>query len=101
MKHWTKDEDQILINHYPIEGTEVIKKLPGRTANAIKNRAQSLGIIHRREMFGWTEEELNILKQYYPIEGKRVVSRLPGRTLKTIQVTACRLGVKRRMEKEK
>lgn len=100
MKHWTKEEDQILIAHYPKEGTEIFKKLPGRTPNAIKNRAQNLGVIHRREMFGWTEEELNILKEYYPIEGKRVVSRLPGRTINTIQVTAHRLGVKRRNNKE-
>lgn len=94
-KPWTKEEDVILISYYKKEGINVINRLSGRTANAVKNRAQSLGLIHRQEMFGWTEEELNILKTYYPIEGKRVLSRLPGRTVKTIQITAHRNGIKR------
>lgn len=92
---WTKIEDEILINYYHKEGTAIIARLPNRTVNAIKNRAQALGLICRKEMFGWTDAELAILYEYYPKEGKQIVDRLPGRTLKTIQVTAHRLGIKR------
>lgn len=94
--YWIKEEDEILIKYYPKEGTSIASRLQNRTINAIKNRAQALGIIHRQEMFGWTEDELTILKEFYPKEGKKIMSRLPGRTLKTIQVTASRLGIKRR-----
>ena len=96
---WTKEEDEILIYNYPLEGPSIVSKLKNRTVNAIKNRAQTLGIIYRKEMFGWSPEELNILKEYYPIEGKKILERLPGRTLKTIQVTAHRLGIKRQYPK--
>lgn len=95
-RRWTKEEDTILIKYYSKEGPDVIERLSGRTTNAIKNRAQQLGLIYRQEMFQWTEEELSILRQYYPIEGKRIIARLPGRTLKTIQVTAFRHNIKRR-----
>lgn len=94
-RYWTKEEDEILINYYPKEGTGVIKRLKDRTINAIKNRAQALGIIYRYEMINWTAEELEILKIYYPTEGKKVAIRLPRRTVKTIQATALRLGIKR------
>lgn len=93
---WTKEEDELLIKLYPSMGVAIVGKFHGmRSINAIKNRAQQLGIIHRQVMQGWSEEELDILRSYYPIEGKKIVERLPGRTLKTIQVTACRLGIKR------
>lgn len=94
--YWTKEEDEILIKYYPKEGIAVVNKLNNRTVNAIKNRAQALGVIYRQEMFGWTEDELDILKEFYPKEGKKIMARLPGRTLKTIQVTASRMGIKRR-----
>lgn len=94
-KPWTKEEDEILIHSYPLDGPSIVSKLKDRTINAIKNRAQALGLIYRKEMFGWTEEELSILREYYPIEGKQILTRLPGRTLKTIQVTAYRLGIKK------
>lgn len=94
-KKWTKEEDEILVKYYSVEGTEVVNRLSDRTVNAIKNRAQALGLIHRQEMFGWTAEELEILRKYYPSEGKRVANRLPGRTVRTIQIMAFREGVKR------
>ena len=95
-KQWTKEEDEILVNNYTRLGpTDCAALLEGRTVIAIKNRAQSLGLIFRKEMFGWTDEEMDILRKYYPIEGKRVAARLPNRTISTIQVTAHRAGIKR------
>lgn len=92
---WTKEEDEILIKYYAKEGTLVVNRLSGRTINAVKNRAQLLGLIHRQALNTWTDAELKILYEYYPTEGKQVINRLPGRTLKTIQATASRLGIKR------
>ena len=93
---WTKEEDEILATYYAKEGTQTANRLQGRTLNAVKNRAQALGLTYRKTLATWTTEELKILKEYYPIEGKQIAERLPGRTLKTIQVTAYRLGIKRR-----
>lgn len=92
---WTDAEIKILIDYYPSDGTNITVKLPNRTVNAIKNKAQQLGILTRKPITSWTAEEIEILKQYYPIEGKHVVSRLPGRTISTIQVYAFRLGIKK------
>ena len=93
---YEKVEDEILVNNYTRLGpTDCAALLEGRTVVAIKNRAQSLGLIFRKEMFGWTDEEMDILRKYYPIEGKRVAARLPNRTISTIQVTAHRAGIKR------
>ena len=99
-KKWTKEEDILLIKFYPKMGTDIVSKLPGRTVNAIKNRAQYLGILTRPEIIAWTEKELDILKKYYPLEGKKVISRLPGRTIKTIQVMAFRLNISKKKKSE-
>lgn len=79
---WTEDEDNILQEYYPIEGGLVCNRLPGRTRNACKNRAQYIGLQphEERKLPRWTEEENTILKEYYPTEGADVHLRLPGRT---------------------
>lgn len=46
---WTKSEDDILKNYYPLEGSQVEKKLPNRTKSACYNRAQLLKIKKLKE----------------------------------------------------
>ena len=84
---WTEDEDNILQEYYPKEGGLVCHRLPGRTRNACKNRAQYI-LLQRQEehkFSRWTEEEDAILKEYYPTERETVHLRLPGRTASACQ----------------
>jgi len=74
---WTEEEDKIIRKYYPIEGSKVAERLPGRTKDTCIYRAKTLKI--NSDKF-WTKEEDEILKKYYPIEGMDVVKRLPGRT---------------------
>lgn len=93
MNSWTKAEDSIIIEFYKDKTVNILEKLPGRSKEAINQRAQVLGISD--EYIPWTEEELNLIRTYYPTMGKKMMSMLPNRSLKNIQVTAFRLGVKR------
>lgn len=84
---WTEDEDNILQEYYPKEGGLVCHRLPGRTRNACKNRAQYIRLQRQEEhkFSRWTEEEDAILKEYYPTERETVHLRLPGRTASACQ----------------
>ena len=91
---WDESEVSILLENYKTKTVdELAELLPGRSCDAIKQRAQQEEIA--LDYIPWTEEEFNIIRQYYPTEGKKVQRRLPNRSVKNIQVTAFRLGVKR------
>lgn len=81
--YWTVEEENILREYYPTEGTDVCEKLPGRSRSSVERKAQKLGIRYQPnpDMNGhWSAEEDAILKQYYPIEGKSCTVRFPDKT---------------------
>lgn len=43
-RRWTKGEDDILRKYYPIEGTAVYSRLPGRTRHGIQKRVVALSL---------------------------------------------------------
>lgn len=77
--------------NYSLEGKDISKRLPNRTAAAIVRRATQLKIYHSRV---WTAEEINILKTYYAIEGKNVANRFLDRTAASCKMKAQELGLK-------
>lgn len=91
-REWTEEEDSILKEYYPVEGSEVIDRLSGRTKKAIIERARMLEVSKKHNQI-WTEEENEILKKYYLVEGIKVIARLSGRTKRAIMVQARRLGI--------
>lgn len=88
---WSAAEDEIIRQYYPLEGKDISKRLPNRTAAAIVRRATQLKIYHSRV---WTAEEINILKTYYAIEGKNVANRFLDRTAASCKMKAQELGLK-------
>ena len=88
---WTEEENNILREWYPIEGTKVKDRLSGRSEVAIKIQAKKLRL---SILLQWTEEENEILRKYYLVEGYKIKDRLVGRTKKAVQVQAGRLGLK-------
>lgn len=89
-REWTEEENNILKEYYPVEGTKVIGRLEGRTKATTKKQARRLGLFINRI---WTEEEIEILKKWYPIEGLKVLVRMEGRTKSAIQAMAVRLNI--------
>ena len=45
---YTPEEDAILYRYFPIEGYEVVKRLPNRSKDSIKTRVKRLGITRNR-----------------------------------------------------
>ena len=88
---WTEEENNILREWYPIEGTKVKDRLSGRSEVAIKIQAKKLRL---SILLQWTEEENEILRKYYLVEVYKIKDRLVGRTKKAVQVQAGRLGLK-------
>lgn len=91
---WTKEEDAILREHYPREGSKFVARMLDRTPHSVRWRAHRLGIKHTRRF--WTAQEIAILREVYPHGGvKAVHERLPHRTHQTILSVAHRKGVLR------
>lgn len=100
-KPWTEEEDKILIQYYPIIGSDVINMLPNRSRRSCVARANNhLRIIsnknlkkpHKTRDDLWTKEEDEILQKYYPSIGMEV-SEMLGRSPSAIKSRAHRLSI--------
>ena len=89
-REWTEEENDVLREYYPIEGSRVVDRLEGRTKAATMEQARRLGI---KRTFVWSEKEIEILKNYYPMERMKVKERLDGRTKKAIRKMVLILGL--------
>ena len=94
---WMKDEDNILVEHYPKYPTtpkeEIMKKLPGRSWLSIKARAYFL---HLHSSWYWTKEEEGVLIKDYPRSSKKGIQKqLPNRTWEAIIAHAGESGLRR------
>ena len=102
---YTAEEDAIIREYYPTEGTAVSKRLNNRTPDGVRSRAARLGVkveelkiqlSQRRDYSNikfWSEEETEIIRLYYPTEGKKIIERLPHRSLSSIVKKAAQLKV--------
>lgn len=101
-REWTEEENNVLREYYPVEGSKVADRLEGRTKAAIMEQARRLGISSKlssklSSKYGnctkWTDEENEILKKYYLVERSKVANRLKGRTKVAVKSQAKRLGL--------
>ena len=94
---WSQEEDAILIKYYPAEGTQVYKRLKGRSFNACRQRALILGLSRKHiRPNSWTLTEINILKTNINKPVKEIALLLPSRTEASI-----RHYIKRHIEGDK
>ena len=89
---WLPEEDEILKQYFKEEKKNIVNRLPGRTWDAIYQRAKNIGLVPSA---AWTRKEENIIRKYYPIEGEGVVARLKNRTEDAVKSRASQLGVKK------
>lgn len=92
-KFWTEDEYEVLIRHYPENGTSYCAEILGRTNDSVKTQAVKMGL--RRTNVRYSDEEVEIIKTYYPEWGvKKCAEMLPGRAEMSIAKKAQDLGIK-------
>jgi len=90
---WTEGELAVLRDRYRRYGVRgCVKRLPGRTAAAIKVRANRLGLFHRST--AWSRAELETLRREWHEVGERTLkAKLRGRTWIAIRLRAKELGL--------
>ena len=99
---WLPEEDNILKQYFNEEKKNIVSRLPGRSWNAIYQRAKNLGLVQKN---GWSRKEDNILRKFYAKEGAGVAPRLfkenggINRSATAIQVRASQLGLKKDRDK--
>ena len=92
-KRWTPDEENIIIsNYHSMSSKDLQKLLPGRTADAIQERAKLLGV---KKYNRWTEEEELLLKTFYPSIGSDVASMIPRHNKNACTDRANRMGIRK------
>ena len=89
---WTPEEEDILKTYYPIEGKEVIKRLPRHSLSSILSLAREKYLSFRMDY--WTNEEDAVIREQYPLMGQDIMDKLPGRTWEAIKKRAFHMGVK-------
>ena len=73
---WTKEEDDIVRELYP-DYKALRRKLRRRTYNAIKERARTLEVAHRRHV--WLASEVSRLRRLYPRSDRLdILAAFPG-----------------------
>lgn len=90
-KLWSAEENQILKEYYPVEGSKVAERLPDRSTRDCISKAQSIGL---RSPRNWTVGEINILKTYYPEMGEECFKMIPRRTPHSCRLKAKELKLK-------
>ncbi|EEC0294393.1 hypothetical protein YV76_001772 [Salmonella enterica subsp. enterica] len=91
---WTEAEEDIIRMEYA-QGSrikKIMERLPGRTRDAIVQRAEKMEITNA-SFQGWSKQEQQLLKQYYPAMGTRVTVILPGRTGMAVRNMAYKMGI--------
>lgn len=96
---WTYEEDRIILQYYPIEGSLCYHRLHNRSESACKSRWNKLSEGMDKASRKWTVAEDAIIIQYYPTEGGKVSRRMHGRTSTECRYRAIVLGIGKRYNK--
>ncbi len=96
---WSAEEDGRLRAHFPTHGNVWVgwrRILPGRSARAIEERSQELGVARMAGNRHWTDQELEVLVMYWERKGSAWEGwghLLPGRTETAIRAKAKQLAL--------
>ena len=90
---WSVKEENILKKYYPLEGIHCKKRLPNKTENQVRHKANDLNIYRQ---YVWDADRLSVLQEYFPKGGyKLVYEKLNGEvSVEYIRGKARELGLK-------
>lgn len=94
-RHYTEEEDAIIMEKYPTIGVKVAELLPDRDIKSIALRAKHLGYSKQDHAKGdtWTDEEVELLRKNFTKMGSTIVCLFPNRTLAAIRNKAQMIGI--------
>lgn len=94
--YWSEEDERILRKLYPIRGTQGLIALLGRDPQAIRNKANRMGLkFSGYQDRDWTESEIRELKRRYPRGGVPAMREaLPNRSRMAIYIKAREIGIK-------
>ena len=92
---FTKDEDGIIRKYYPVEGSDVYKRLKGKNGKQCRSRAGILGVKFQN-ISNWTIEEDEIIKKYYASNSEKIKEKLPNRNALGIMSRASTLKIRKK-----
>lgn len=72
-KSWTEKEDKYVIKNYITKSKESIARKLKRTPNAIKRRANLLGVRKQELPDFWNDKEIQLLKELFPEATKQKI----------------------------
>lgn len=90
-RHWTSEELNILVTYYSALGYRVIEMLPMRTAGAIMQKVQVLGLSEPQEP--WSDDEVKKLLELWKSGTRTEVGAAIGRTSGAVAAKAKRLKI--------
>lgn len=98
MNKWTQSEIKLLKKLFPnMKNFDIAEKI-GRTLEAVKFKARTLGLKKAEGHFLWTDAQVKLLKKLFTnrkIRVDEIADRL-GRGVKAVRNKAIELGLKRR-----
>lgn len=92
--YWREEELRVLDRYYPTEGTAVIKRLAGRTADSVKLKAKRRGLKYQGTdavFHPWREEEWALLGKTLGLSLAQQAELFPGRTPRAVEKARARL----------
>lgn len=108
--YWSKEDIDILKEHYPFEPNEkIMKRISPRSLSSIYTKAGELGLKKTKEVIKrindenrlslwnvWSSKEVIILQRFYSsMPNSKLLKLLPQKTRKQINAKAFRLGIKK------
>lgn len=98
MNEWTQAEIKLLKRLYPTtKNVDIVEKI-GRTREAVKFKARTLGLKKAEGHFFWSDGEVALLKKLFGDTNIRVdeIAERLGRGVKAVRNKAIELGLTRR-----
>lgn len=92
---WTTDQVELLMQEYPLHGSNIPKLLESYSDDSIRAKAHSMGLHYKIRAEGkYTEQEIKTLKEEYPLHGTNIPELLKRHTVKSIAGKAYHLGLR-------
>lgn len=91
-RRWTGEEDKFIINYYKKMPSEEIASYTGRTASAVRKRAQALKL--SAEVSRWSREEEQILFEKWGMVNIDTIARKLNRSRNAVLLKACHMSLR-------
>jgi hypothetical protein len=97
VRDFTPEEDQLIRDRYPTEGTHLCAHMGRHTRSSVETRAAQLGVACAGSLgrVKWTAKEDQVIRDLYPTGGLVAVAQVTGRGLPAIRLRASMLRVKK------